>query len=163
MKTYQIQVNDRTYTVEIDNPRASPVTVRVNGKPFKVTMTPQGTAVQAPVTTNQDIEIAGSYVPVVTTTFVEMAPELEAEPSATPSAVPATGEGVEPIVAPMPGKIMDIMVKVGDRVRVGDTLCNLEAMKMKSPIRSTSEGTVSQILINEGQNVNYGDVLFTLH
>jgi biotin carboxyl carrier protein len=163
VKTYQIQVNDRTYTVEIDNPHASPVTVRVNGRPFKVTMTPQGTAVQAPVTTGQEMEIEGSYVPVVTTTFVEMAPELEAEPSATPSAAPATGEGVEPIVAPMPGKIMDIMVKVGDRVRVGDTLCNLEAMKMKSPIRSTSEGTVSQILINEGQNVNYGDVLFTLH
>ena len=62
----------------------------------------------------------------------------------------------------MPGKIMDIVVKVGDKVNNGDILCNLEAMKMKSPIRSTAQGTIAEILISEGQNVNYGTVLFTL-
>ena len=59
----------------------------------------------------------------------------------------------------MPGTILDIAVKVGDSVQPGDMLCNLEAMKMKSPIRSSSSGTVTQILISEGQNVGFGDIL----
>ena len=62
----------------------------------------------------------------------------------------------------MPGTILDIAVKVGDVVQPGDTLCNLEAMKMKSPIRSSSSGTLVQVLISEGQNVGFGDVLFTI-
>ena len=62
----------------------------------------------------------------------------------------------------MPGKILDIAVQPGTEIKTGDTLCNLEAMKMKSPIRATADGTIVQILINEGQNVNFGDVLFTV-
>ena len=62
----------------------------------------------------------------------------------------------------MPGKVLDILVKVGDTVQHGDTLCNLEAMKMKSPIRSTAAGTIAEVLASEGQNVSHGDVLFTL-
>jgi biotin carboxyl carrier protein len=63
----------------------------------------------------------------------------------------------------MPGKVLDIAVQSGSQVKQGDVLCNLEAMKMKSPIRSTADGTIAQIHISEGQNVNFGDVLFTLH
>ena len=62
----------------------------------------------------------------------------------------------------MPGKVMDIVVKEGDQVRHGETLCSLEAMKMKSPIRCTVDGTIAQILISQGQSVKYGDILFTL-
>ena len=74
----------------------------------------------------------------------------------------SASDELEVVMAPMPGKVMDIAVKVGDKVGQGDTLCNLEAMKMKSPIRSPDEGTVAQVLISEGQNVGYGDILFTL-
>jgi biotin carboxyl carrier protein len=63
----------------------------------------------------------------------------------------------------MPGTILDIAVKVSDQVAQGDILCNLEAMKMKSPIRSPGEGTIAQVMITEGQNVGYGDILFTLN
>jgi acetyl-CoA/propionyl-CoA carboxylase biotin carboxyl carrier protein len=62
----------------------------------------------------------------------------------------------------MPGKILDIAVQVGSQVAQGEVLCNLEAMKMKSPIRSTKGGTVAQVRISEGQTVNFGDVLFVL-
>jgi biotin carboxyl carrier protein len=63
----------------------------------------------------------------------------------------------------MPGTILDIAVQPGTQVSQGDTLCNLEAMKMKSPIRSPGDGTVAQILVTEGQNVAFGDTLFTLN
>jgi biotin carboxyl carrier protein len=105
------------------------------------------------------------YVPSVTSTFVETMDEFSSEPAETedaPLVASAASEGQESVIAPMPGKVMDIVVKVGAQVKQGDTLCNLEAMKMKSPIRSPIDGTVAQVLIDEGQNVSYGDVLFTL-
>ena len=163
MKTYQIHVNDREYTVQIDNPYASPVTVQVNGKTFKVQLNEPGATAQVQPARERDldVDVDATYVPVVTTTFVETPTEVELDQDIQETAAPATGS-VERVIAPMPGKIMDIVVKVGDKVNNGDTLCNLEAMKMKSPIRSTAQGTIAEILISEGQNVNYGDVLFTL-
>ncbi len=161
-KTYKLDVNGQEYDVQIENPNASPATVKVNGQAFTVTWVEQGAAaVAAPVTPIVDEQDFEAYVPdmAVASTFVADVVDVEAE--ATPAA-PAASAGGEQVVAPMPGKVLDIVVKTGDVIKVGDTLCNLEAMKMKSPIRSTADGAVAQILVNEGQNVNYGDVLFTI-
>ena len=167
MKKYQIRVNGQEYSVEIDDPNASPAQVQVNGQPFEVTINEEGIRATPGITsrdrTDGDMALVESYVPVVTSTFVDLGEEpgpASAPTAPAPSAAPA--EGVEAITAPMPGTILDIAVKVGDQVAQGDTLCNLEAMKMKSPIRAPSQGTIAQVLISEGQNVSYGDVLFTL-
>ena len=157
MKTFKINVNGQDYTVRVENPNAPTTTVWVDDHEFKVTVTEQVTRVARVKAAEEDEELIASYAPVVTTTFVET--DAEEAPA---QAAPDVEEGGEKIVAPMPGKVMDIAVKVGDKVKHGDTLCNLEAMKMKSPIRSTVEGTVAQVLITEGQNVNHGDVLFVL-
>ena len=154
-------------TVEIDDPNATPVQVTVNGKAFEVTVNPQRTQATTALAqsgashpASQDLML-DTYVPVVASTYVEIAPEKESADTAQPS--PQTsGEGGENVTAPMPGTILDIAVKVGDVVQPGDILCNLEAMKMKSPIRSSSSGTVIQVLISEGQNVGFGDTLFTV-
>ncbi len=156
MKTFKINVNGRDYTVRVENPNAPLTTVWVDDQEFQVAVTEQVARVARVQTAEEDEELITSYVPAVTTTFVE------ADVSETTTESAPAEEGGEKIVAPMPGKVMDIAVKVGDRVKHGDTLCNLEAMKMKSPIRSTVEGTIAQVLITEGQNVNHGDVLFVL-
>jgi biotin carboxyl carrier protein len=160
VKTYQINVNDREYTVQIDDPYASPVTVKVNGKAFRVQVNEPGDKARPAPQRDLAPDVDETYIPVVTTTFVETPTEPAFEADVKETAAPA-GD-VESVIAPMPGKIMDIVVKVGDKVNNGDILCNLEAMKMKSPIRSTAQGTIAEILISEGQNVNYGTVLFTL-
>lgn len=162
MRTYQIHVNDKDYVVEIDDLGATPVTVRVNGETFRVTIAGRATTAQMAPSVDADAEMEASYVPMVTPTFVDTADESAAESIKAQALAPAAGDELEAVIAPMPGKVMDIAVKVGDEVAQGDTLCNLEAMKMKSPIRSTVAGTIAQVLISEGQNVNYGDVLFTL-
>lgn len=161
MRTYQIIVNDQEYTVEIDNPNASPATVLVNGKPFTVTLNEQTVAGRPASGASTDIEADAAYMPMVTATFVETALPVDDEPTKT-TAPAAAVEGVQQVVAPMPGKIMDITAQVGAQIKQGDVLCNLEAMKMKSPIRSTTDGVITQVFISEGQNVNYGDVLFAL-
>jgi acetyl-CoA carboxylase biotin carboxyl carrier protein len=53
-------------------------------------------------------------------------------------------------------------VKVGDKVSVGGTLLIIEAMKVMNPIKSTKSGTVTQLLIDDGQPVEYGQVLLVI-
>jgi biotin carboxyl carrier protein len=163
LKTYQIAVNGKQYDVEIEDLDASPVVVQVNGKSFEVVVSAAGTArprAQTTPSSGTAIEM-DAYVPSVTATYQDI--DVDESEAATPgAAAQSVAEGTLTISAPMPGTILDIAVKVGDQITQGDTLCNLEAMKMKSPIRSPGEGTVAQVLITEGQNVGYGDVLFTL-
>ena len=63
------------------------------------------------------------------------------------------------ILAPMPGKVVSIPVKVGDRLAAGDIAVVLEAMKMQNDITATADGTLHEIRVNPGDNVKTGDVL----
>ena len=66
------------------------------------------------------------------------------------------------IVAPMPGKVIKIPVRKGDRLSSGDIVVVLEAMKMQSNYKVTSDCTVRDILVNEGDSVNANQVLIVL-
>jgi biotin carboxyl carrier protein len=68
-------------------------------------------------------------------------------------------EGRQQIVAPMPGKVVRVLVKAGDTVEAGQGLLVVEAMKMQNEIRSPKSGTVERVLASEGQAVNAGEVL----
>jgi biotin carboxyl carrier protein len=68
-------------------------------------------------------------------------------------------EGRQQVVAPMPGKVVRALVKVGDKVEAGQGLLVVEAMKMQNEIRSPKGGTVERLDVKEGQLVNAGDVL----
>ena len=67
-----------------------------------------------------------------------------------PATVPITGDV---IAAPMPGKVLKVLVKPGDPVKRGQEVLLLEAMKMENSIQSAYEGVVKQILVGEGDNV----------
>ncbi|MGM0607545.1 MAG: biotin/lipoyl-containing protein [Candidatus Muiribacteriota bacterium] len=58
------------------------------------------------------------------------------------------------IKAVIPGKVINIAVKIGDKVSEGDLVLILEAMKMENEITAVKTGTVTQILISEGENVD---------
>ena len=66
------------------------------------------------------------------------------------------------IVSPMPGKVVKIPVKVGDRLQAGDIVVVIEAMKMQSNYKVNSECVVKDILVNEGDSVNSNQVIMTL-
>lgn len=68
-------------------------------------------------------------------------------------------EGRQQIAAPMPGKVVRVLVKPGDHVEAGQGLLVVEAMKMQNEIRSPKSGTVERILAQEGQPVNAGEIL----
>ena len=66
------------------------------------------------------------------------------------------------VVAPMPGKVIDIRVAVGDSVTSGQTLILLEAMKMEHPMRATLDGTVTEIRVSEGDQVENETLLLII-
>lgn len=66
------------------------------------------------------------------------------------------------IVSPMPGKIVSVPVQVGDHLNAGDTAVVIEAMKMQSNYKVSSDCTVKEILIKEGDTVAADQVLILL-
>ena len=68
-------------------------------------------------------------------------------------------EGRQQVLAPMPGKVVRLLVKVGDKVEAGQGLLVVEAMKMQNEIRSPKSGVVERLQAKEGQPVNAGEVL----
>ena len=78
------------------------------------------------------------------------------------TAAAAADAGPAPLVAPMPGLIVRVLVQVGDVVTAGTPLVVMEAMKMENELRAPSDGTVSSILATPGNPVNKGAVLVQL-
>ncbi len=142
-KKINVVVNGVRYEVEIGDHNSSPVNVLVNGKLYVVEW-------EGPPSVSE--QRAQKTLPA-------SAPAPAMEPAPAPVAVAPTAKN---IIAPMPGNIMDIQVKVGDEVRAGQPLCYLEAMKMKNVVRSTVEGAIASVEVTEGQVVDYGALLFTL-
>jgi pyruvate carboxylase subunit B len=57
------------------------------------------------------------------------------------------------LTAPLPGTVVEVFVKAGDKVETGQVVLVIEAMKMKNSIRSVFSGTVSEVLVSAGQSV----------
>ena len=73
-----------------------------------------------------------------------------------------SGEGSSQIKTAMPGKVVRILVNVGDEVSNGDGVIVVEAMKMQNELKSHRDGTIKEIRASEGENVNAGDVLVVI-
>ena len=95
------------------------------------------------------------------------APAPKAAPAAAPAPAPAPAAapsaGGQTVEAPMPGKILDIKVKVGDAVSYGQCVIVMEAMKMETEIVAPAAGTVAAINVSTGDSVETGAVLVTLN
>jgi len=119
--------------------------VVVNGKEYTVEVEEIGDAQpsNAPVAVPQSISVP-----------------RDSTASQVSSSSPAPAVNVEgSVTAPMPGKILDVKVKVGDSVKSGDVLLILEAMKMENEIVAPKDGVVKEIRVTPGDSVNRGDVL----
>ena len=74
----------------------------------------------------------------------------------------SAAEGVQSITAPMPGKVVRVLVSPGDSVEAGQGIIVVEAMKMQNEMKSLRAGKVLAISANEGATVAAGDVLATI-
>ena len=141
MKEMNILVNGKSYKVEVGDLSSSPAEVIVDGKPFQV----EFEAVETVGTPVRTAPVKKASAPVAPVAVAPASP-----------VVAATGNGVR---APMPGTIVRIEVHAGDKVTRGQTLLSLEAMKMKNAIKSPVDAVVKAIHVNDGQKVQFNDLL----
>ena len=146
MNKYQYKVQGVDYDVEIVDVEGNIAKVSVNGIPFEVEL-------KEP--------IKASHLPKRPAVQPAAAPAAAPAPATAPAATPAAGAGTK-VLAPLPGTITEIKVKVGDTVKNGDTVIVLEAMKMQNNIEAECGGTVTSILVNPGDTVMEGGALLTI-
>lgn len=164
MAKYQYKVKGVDYEVEIQDIEGNIANVTVNGIPFEVEMKQpvkpgkQKFRIENEVRSDKDgASSAGNAKTSPNSTTTTAA---NTEPTASKKASASTGG--KPVVAPLPGTINDIKVKVGDKVSAGDTVVILEAMKMQNNIEAETSGTVASINVNKGDAVMEGDTLVTI-
>ena len=160
MAKYQYTVKGVDYEVEIQDIEGNIANVTVNGIPFEVEM-------KQPVKAGkQKVKLGGSDVSEERRAEGSEERRVKSEESNSSSAAKnssnASSAGGKPVVAPLPGTINDIKVKVGDKVNAGDTVVILEAMKMQNNIEAETSGTIASINVNKGDAVMEGDTLVTI-
>jgi biotin carboxyl carrier protein len=133
---YKITVHDQTYEVEIENINLRPVIAIVDGERFEVT--PENEAAQAAA---QPIAEKKRFAPNPQT--------------ASPN--PAISGSTQ--TAPLPGTVIEVFIKAGEKVEAGQVILIIEAMKMKNSIRSIYSGTVKDVLVSAGQSVAHKQAL----
>ena len=151
MKQYKYTINGADYDVTIDSLNGNKAKVIVNGMSFDVEM--QGTLNES------DLPDA----PAADASAAPAAPKAAA-PAAAPKAVApagAPGKGT-PVKAPLPGVVTAINVNVGQKVKKGETVVVLEAMKMENNIAAECDGTVTSVCVAQGDSVMEGTVLVTV-
>jgi biotin carboxyl carrier protein len=75
---------------------------------------------------------------------------------------PREKAGPQPVRAPMPGKVVKVLVRPGETVKAGQGVVVVEAMKMENELRAPRDGTVGEVAAREGQAVDAGQVLATI-
>ena len=72
------------------------------------------------------------------------------------------GSGPQRVIAPMPGKIVRVLVNAGDRVSPRQPVVVVEAMKMENELRASREGTIAEIHVRQGMSVDAGALLLVI-
>ena len=145
MNKFEYKVQGVDYEVEIEEMEGKIAKVSGKGIPFEVEL-------------KQPINPAKA----ITRPKVVAPAPAAAAPVARPAAPAAPAGAGSPVKAPLPGTISPVNVKVGDKVNVGDTVVVLEAMKMQNNIEAENSGTVTSILVNQGDSVMEGATLITI-
>jgi len=137
----QARIGDRVYSLEVDEVEPGVYWFNWNNRSIEVAVTP-----------SQDgygVSINGHHVNV----------EILDARSALKKAAQHGHAGLVEIKAPMPGKIVRLLVGEGAEVNANQGLLVMEAMKMQNEIKSPKKGIVKRLAVSEGLAVNSGDLL----
>ncbi len=145
MKEIKLEIQGKDYDVKIEEFGPKEAKITVNGTSYTVGLKDLG---------EQIIVEHAAYTPLAP---VKAGPASAAAPAAQVSSGSASGNAQ--VIAPLPGLILNVLVKVGDKVKAGQKIMIMEAMKMENDITAGIEGTVKTLNVKNGDNISEGDVL----
>jgi biotin carboxyl carrier protein len=102
---------------------------------------------------------SGSTVNVTVGTMTHAVTLIDPKRLRSAAAFAAHGDGAAHVVAPMPGKVVRVLVEAGQKVEAGCGIAVVEAMKMQNEMKAPKSGTVVKINVAVGATVNGGDLL----
>lgn len=145
MKKFKFKINGNQYNAEVLSIEDYSAEVEING-------------------TKYIVEVDKDMQPVKTPKLVRSisVPSTDSYPSVAKTSKPSEPKGGGTIKSPLPGVILEIYVKVGDVVNIGQRLLVLEAMKMENNIEADKPGKVISIAKNKGDSVMEGDLLIVI-
>ena len=157
MRRYTLNINNREFVVDVQETDFDQFEVQVGGEAYVVTLSEDqavgGTIAPAPVAA------APKAAPAAAPAAAAQAAAPAAAPA--PKKQPAGGGGKGAVKAPMPGVILEVNVKPGDKVARGQQVAILEAMKMHNVIGAPRDGVIADVCVEKGQSVGHGDVIVT--
>jgi glutaconyl-CoA/methylmalonyl-CoA decarboxylase subunit gamma len=145
MKKFKFKINGNQYEAEILSIEENIAEVEING-------------------TSYSVEVDKSLQPVKTPKLVRSfaVPSTDSVPSVAKTSSPSAPKGAGTIKSPLPGVILEMLVKEGDVVKIGQKLLVLEAMKMENNIEADKAGKIVSIAKHKGDSVMEGDVLIVI-
>ncbi|MCX6556726.1 MAG: biotin/lipoyl-binding protein [Candidatus Aminicenantes bacterium] len=149
MSEYVLTINGKEYRAEVSEINAEQARITVNGREFQVGLQQLGLSKLLPVETKK-----GESRTEAAATVPSVRPALEAPP--------AGGDVSNIVKSPLPGLIVDVKVGAGEKVKAGQVIVTMEAMKMENQIQATIDGTVKKIFVKKGDNVAEGDTLIEI-
>ncbi len=145
MKKFKFTINGNQYDAEIISIEDNIAEVEINGTAYKVEV---------------DKTLQATKTPKLVRTAA--VPSTDAHPSVAKTSSPASPKGAGTIKSPLPGVILEVHVKPGDQVKLGQKLLVLEAMKMENNIEADKAGHIISIEKHKGDAVMEGDVLIVI-
>jgi len=145
MKRFKFSIHGNHYEVEIQQIEDNLANIEVNGQLYEVEI---------------DKSLQLTKTPKLVRT--PAVPSTDSTPSIAKTSSPAGPKGGGTIKAPLPGTILNLHVKVGDPIKMGQKLITLEAMKMENNIDADKEGNVKEIKVAKGDSVMEGDILIVI-
>jgi len=143
MKSFKFRINGNQYEVDVLDVDGNIAKIEVNGTLFDVEMQREIPKIKAAVPPSAQLRTV-----------------KEVKPAGGSGS--GTGKAAE-VRAPLPGVILQVLVRPGDGVNPGQTLCTLETMKMENAIKADVGGKVTAVNITPGQSVLQDEVLIVIN
>jgi biotin carboxyl carrier protein len=145
MKKFKFTINGNQYESEVLSIEDNIAEIEVNGTLYKVEV---------------DKTIKSTKTPKLVRQVA--VPSTDSHPSVAKTSSPGGPKGAGSIKSPLPGVVLEMFVREGDMVKMGQKLLMLEAMKMENNIEADKAGKVVSILKQKGDSVMEGDVLLII-
>lgn len=146
MGSYTFIINGKKYVTSVKDSSPGLRVVEVNGETYDVEIEGEKEAYESRKAALQSAKNKGEAIPTIGGGSKTMSKSI----------------GVNDILSPIPGLVIDILVKEGDSVSIGDVVLKMEAMKMENEIKATKDGKVTKIHVSKSDSVLEGQSLITI-